>query len=148
MHISTQGAQKCRKSSKSRGRKISPLPSFLFEKAKRGVRLSWDQITINTTEMATIRVASIKAICKYYKMSNHSEAQYRKIEKSTKFCMYCAINGHMLEKFNTIKQTIQNGLVSKERCEQGAVTGSSSPTTSNTTRTIPDQQLIPRSYQI
>ena len=34
MHFSTQGAQKCRKSSKSRGRKISPLQSFLFEKAK------------------------------------------------------------------------------------------------------------------
>ena len=38
----TQGAQKCRKSSKSGGRKISPLPSFLFEKAKtisQGVNL-------------------------------------------------------------------------------------------------------------
>ena len=33
-HILTQGAQKYRKSSKSRGRKISPLQSFLFEKAK------------------------------------------------------------------------------------------------------------------
>ena len=33
-HISTQGAQKYRKSSKSRGQKISPLPSFLFQKAK------------------------------------------------------------------------------------------------------------------
>ena len=34
-HISTQRAQKYRKSSKSRGGKISPLQSFLFEKAKR-----------------------------------------------------------------------------------------------------------------
>ena len=29
-----QEAQKCRKSLKSGGQKISPLPSFLFEKAK------------------------------------------------------------------------------------------------------------------
>ena len=33
-HISTQGARKYRKSSQSQSRKISPLQSFLFEKAK------------------------------------------------------------------------------------------------------------------
>ena len=34
MHILTQGARKYRKLSKSWGRKISPLQSFLFEKQK------------------------------------------------------------------------------------------------------------------